>query len=322
MGVSNRLKIFFVGSFIICVLLFQNCGGFEGTGGSSDSQFSLGDEVTFAQVKTILDRNCVSCHNAPTAANGNVSYADYQATIETGGVVAGNSIASLLYQVIEDGSMPVGRPPLSLNDSEAIRAWIDQGAPDQEGVVANEIPLVTMPADATIDVSLGQTSLTAQATDPDGQILRTVWSQVSGPAVALSGTMSNQVVISNLQVGTLVFEFLAEDDSGAIVTGRVILTVNNGGTPAPAQVSFAQVIQPIIQARCLNCHNNAQALGGYSMSSYAQIVTRVVAGNALASVLYGRVADNTMPTGANALPLNQTQKDNIATWINQGALNN
>lgn len=330
MGVKSEIK--YLLAAILVAFLYQNCGQFEAIG-DGVSGLSVGGPADFATVKGILDRNCVTCHSQANAQNRNVGLGNYQAILDSGSVIAGNSIASRLYQVVEDGSMPQGRPALSLGESEAIRSWIDQGAPDGDGNVANEIPVVTMPADATVQLPVNQFAFDAQANDIDGAILRTIWSQISGPAPAtFAGERTLSLVVSNLQVGDYTFELIVEDDFGAVVTSRVNLRVNPAPAPPPPPppppmptVLFAETIHPLLMNRCMGCHNDANVanggVGGFSVETHAQVVTRVVAGNAAMSPLHIRVDNETMPAGGNA-PLNQAEKDAIATWINEGALDN
>jgi len=52
-------------------------------------------------------------------------------------------------------------------------------------------------------------------------------------------------------------------------------------TPAsPATVAYVQDLQPIFQSDCVRCHSGSRPDGNYSMSTYAQVLRAVVAGNA------------------------------------------
>ena len=332
MGVKSKVK--YLLAAISIVVLCQNCGQFQAIGDDVSSLSVGSGPADFATVKAILDRNCATCHSSASAQNRNVGLGNYQAILDSGSVIAGNSIASRLYQTIEDGSMPQGRPALSLGESEAIRSWIDQGAPDGDGNVANEIPRLTMPTDGTVQLPVNGFSFDAQATDIDGAILRTVWSQIAGPAPAtFSGERTPSLVVSNLQVGDYTFELLVQDDFGAVVTSRVNLRVNPAPAPPPSPppsppptptVLFASTIHPLLMNRCMGCHhdtNAANGVGGFSVDTHTQVVSRVVAGNAAMSQLHIRVDDDSMPAGG-AAPLSQAEKDSIATWINEGALDN
>ncbi len=53
-------------------------------------------------------------------------------------------------------------------------------------------------------------------------------------------------------------------------------------TPAPGSITIAYTpdMAPIFQADCVQCHSGSRPAGNYSMSTYAQVMRGVVAGNA------------------------------------------
>ena len=73
----------------------------------------------------------------------------------------------------------------------------------------------------------------------------------------------------------------------------------------------------LFQSRCASCHGTS---GGFSTQIYSQISTRLVPGNPVNSLLYQRVANNTMPTSGG--PLSASEKQMIFDWIAAGASNN
>ncbi len=318
----NKRSIFFL--IVLIYFGFQNCAPLEGTGGSN-LNFSVGQTADFAQVKSILDRNCVTCHTTASAQNGNVALGSYQAIMDSGIVIGGNAQNSLLYGVIEDGSMPQGLPPLSSPQAEAIRTWINAGAPDEEGGVANLLPIIDMPDNRTVQLPVDSVEFLANVRDLDGAVLRTVWSQVSGPNTAtFNGGRTPILLVSGVQQGTYTFELLVEDDFGAVVTARVILVVQStasGGNPPAATVSFASDIQPILAANCTSCHGANNPRGNYSLNTYNGTISRVVAQNPNQSLLYTRVLNDSMPAGG-ATPLQAAEKALIRDWIAEGAQNN
>jgi mono/diheme cytochrome c family protein len=86
------------------------------------------------QVLPILSRSCVQCHGAAVKQAG----LDLRtpASILAGGkgpvVVKGSPEKSLIFQRISDGTMPLGGKKLPGGDIEAVRAWIESGAPGLE----------------------------------------------------------------------------------------------------------------------------------------------------------------------------------------------
>ncbi len=96
--------------------------------------------VTYAQdVKPILDKHCVSCHvgGQDGASQSGLLMDSYEGLMEgtkLGPVVVPKSAASsTLYRLVAGKAdpsirMPHGGEPLSEQEIETIRAWIDQGA--------------------------------------------------------------------------------------------------------------------------------------------------------------------------------------------------
>jgi len=139
-----------------------------------------------------------------------------------------------------------------------------------------------------------------------------------------------------------------------LLFGVVVFTL---GTQISAcdrnKVSFSADIQPILNASCLECHNDAikgttgeDAVGegalisGFSVSNYESVMQGtalgpvVIAGSSLSSALYLVVAGKTAPeirmpphhseswADGRGTPLSAAQIASISAWIDQGALDN
>lgn len=83
-----------------------------------------------------------------------------------------------------------------------------------------------------------------------------------------------------------------------------------------ASISFSNDVVPIIQAKCIGCHDQGNASGGYDFSTYTSISANANA------ILYSMKANGyqLMPIGGPALPDSTIQK--IACWIEQGKQDN
>lgn len=84
-------------------------------------------------------------------------------------------------------------------------------------------------------------------------------------------------------------------------------------------VTFQQVILPIINTHCAGCHGGSNPQGGISLSSYANIKAKVDDGGLGGSINH--------QAGFVAMPYNQNQLSTckiaqINKWINDGAPNN
>ena len=102
-------------------------------------------------------------------------------------------------------------------------------------------------------------------------------------------------------------------------------TVGTGGSGGAAAVTFTQVYQSILTVSCKgsSCHSPGTQ-GGVSFASqssaYSAVKSRVVAGNANSSSFYTLLTSGRMPQGA--AKLSTTLLNQIAAWINAGAMNN
>ena len=92
-----------------------------------------------ADVKPILDANCVSCHTAgnPGYEKSGLRLDSYDALMKGTQygpvIVPGSSVSSTLYRLVSGQAdpsirMPHGKAALSDDDVSTIAAWIDQGA--------------------------------------------------------------------------------------------------------------------------------------------------------------------------------------------------
>ena len=74
---------------------------------------------------------CIGCHGS----EGELNLSTYNSTIDGGssgiGIVPNNISASIVWQRINDGSMPLGGSSVSSNEINIIELWINQGAPDE-----------------------------------------------------------------------------------------------------------------------------------------------------------------------------------------------
>jgi gliding motility-associated-like protein len=91
-------------------------------------------------------------------------------------------------------------------------------------------PVVNAGTDITITLPTNATTLTGTASDPDGTVTSTTWSQVSGPntaTIATPGALSTG--ISGLVAGTYTFALKAVDDTAPTpleTTDQVVVVVN------------------------------------------------------------------------------------------------
>jgi len=84
-------------------------------------------------------------------------------------------------------------------------------------------------------------------------------------------------------------------------------------------VSYKNDIDPILQAKCVGCHNANNPGGGYVYDTYADTKNSVDDGTLL-GVTNHYATFSPMPKGASKMP--ECELGKIRNWINEGALNN
>jgi hypothetical protein len=123
--------------------------------------------------------------------------------------------------------------------------------------------------------------------------------------------------------------------SGALLAGSAALFVLAGCGDEGGTVSYSRDVKPILQANCLECHQQGGsgfAASGFSMASYDDLMKgtqygpMVVAGDSAGSnlivLMEGRADPSiSMPHGSSD-PVPKADIDTIRRWIDQGAKKN
>jgi hypothetical protein len=223
--------------------------------------------------------------------------------------------------------MPLGIGPMPLSEVNAIRDWINAGAPpDVAAGPVNSIRIIR-PSSRTISIG-GILDLDAQAFDANNNAVAATfaWS-TSAPNVAAVNAVNGVVTGVSAGIATITAAASGKSD-----------TLNVTVAPAAGlQATLSGIQANIFTPKCVNagCHPGS---GGGPMSlrsgdSFGTLVginsaygrPRVAAGDPNNSVLYLKVIGNNtvgsrMPLGG--APLSQAETDSIAAWIIRGAQNN
>ena len=138
----------------------------------------MGKEINFeAEIASLLESRCVSCHNADQA-NGDIRLDDAEQVAST--ISLDDPDSSLLIEQVSGAEplMPKDGKPLSQSEITALRKWIASGAPWPEGRTLQDKPLRDLnwwslkpikvsslpdglhPIDAFIDAKLHEAGLT------------------------------------------------------------------------------------------------------------------------------------------------------------------
>jgi WD40 repeat protein/mono/diheme cytochrome c family protein len=116
-----------------------------------------------------------------------------------------------------------------------------------------------------------------------------------------------------------------------VLGGAVLLAADPAaaGAEPPAKVSYWRQVRPVFQAQCQGCHQPAKSKGGYVMTEFARLLAggdsgdkAIVPGQPHASPLVRSITpkDGEAEMPKDKAPLNPEQRDLIARWIAEGAV--
>ncbi|MEM7549596.1 MAG: hypothetical protein AAF363_07975 [Bacteroidota bacterium] len=94
----------------------------------------------------------------------------------------------------------------------------------------NDAPSANAGADLTLDLPIDSVVIDGSGTDPDGDDLNFLWSQISGTPLILSDIDTDDLLLTNLQEGSFSFVLQVNDPDGLSDTDTVNLALN---PPAP-----------------------------------------------------------------------------------------
>ena len=117
--------------FSICAVLIV--GAVVASYRASSADDRQRESATLA--RDTLNRRCFSCHGANGVAKKNVFVLDRERLVASQVVAPGDS-NSLLLKMVESGAMPLGGPELSQQETDTLRTWIVNGAPNWDDPAA------------------------------------------------------------------------------------------------------------------------------------------------------------------------------------------
>ncbi len=193
-----------------------------------------------SRIQPIFDGNCTACHGGESG----VTLSSYQAVMNSVGDQYGRNIVepeepdnSPLYDKISSDNpqfgtrMPQGGPPLSSDDIEAIRQWIEEGALEEVATSADQDPIAAKiklmgnypnPFNPSTTISFQlprQADYTVRVTSILGE---TVYqnSGISGP-----GTVTVSIDMMSRVSGVYLYEVIIDDGQGMTeqLTGKMTL---------------------------------------------------------------------------------------------------
>jgi WD40 repeat protein len=109
----------------------------------------LGRFISFSRhIAPIFAKRCVACHNT-RSAGGRLNMDSFAALVKGGesgdAVVSHDAESSLVWIMVDDGSMPKDADPLSKDQIDLIRRWIELGTPVDAGISTSDELFQVMP---------------------------------------------------------------------------------------------------------------------------------------------------------------------------------
>jgi len=153
-------------------------------------------------------------------------------------------------QVITTFTAPAATTPFRLNFKLTVTDNAQATHSSYTRVIVNPInlpPLVFAGDDQLVD-ELTMVTLSATATDPDGNIEAYLWQQTVGPSITLSHTAQSLTTFTAPKVNTplsLVFSLSATDEGGATRTDDLHIMVNPLDTPPLIQAGDNQLVNEL-----------------------------------------------------------------------------
>lgn len=162
---------------------------------------------------------------APLAINGGPRAQGYELATTSlgynGGTVLPNFNDGYNGAAPDAGAYEAGKPLLEFG----INAYLPGG---------NTPPVANAGSDITITLPANSTTLTGSGTDADGTVASYAWTMVSGPNnPTIAGANAATTLLTGLVQGTYVFRLTVTDNSGAVGTDDVIVTVNAATNQPP-----------------------------------------------------------------------------------------
>ncbi|HNS12216.1 MAG TPA: hypothetical protein PKM97_06340 [Bacteroidia bacterium] len=84
-------------------------------------------------------------------------------------------------------------------------------------------------------------------------------------------------------------------------------------------ISFSGTVSPILQSKCVGCHNNSLQSGQVNLSGHANVLIYAQSGSLLGSIMH---ANGYFPMPKGGTQLSDCEISSVRTWIRNGALNN
>ena len=102
------------------------------------------------------------------------------------------------------------------------------------GAAGNHAPTVNAGADQTISLPTNSVTLTAVASDPDGDPISYAWTKTAGGAATIVSPAAASTQVTGLVAGSYTFEVSVDDGQGGTSSDTVVVNVSTGSVVDPA----------------------------------------------------------------------------------------
>jgi len=134
---------------------------------------------------------------------------------------------------------------------------------------------------------------------------------------------STMVVVLLALTGATMFQSCYYDvETNLVKHDTTIVYTDSGGNNNgcdTTNVSYVQVVQPMIQQYCIVCHSKAAQLGGVNLDGYNNVIVYVESGQFLGALNW---EPGYTPMPKDAPQLDDCTLAKINAWVHQGASNN
>ena len=312
--------------------------------------------ATFDEVRTILEQNCLECHNAEKN-KGKLRLDTHELTLQGGeggkALVAGNLDESELFQRVilapdDDDLMPPlseksDREPLSAQQVAILKTWIESGAEWPEGVTLSTKPrtpdaedpdipdpelarLEVYPKDVTLETAADFHRVVVIANYKDATSRNvTSWARLSLANPELASLEGSLLTPKADGETTLKIEFRGQN-------AEIPVTVKDASRARP--ISFQLDVMPVLTSAGCNtgsCHGSARGQDGFMLSLFGydpkgdhHRITRQLSGRRVnlalpeASLMVTKATGEVPHTGGKLFEPDSPNAKTLIEWIKSG----
>jgi hypothetical protein len=122
---------------------------------------------------------------------------------------------------------------VSVKDDKGAEASDDVQITVNGSSTVNKAPVVNAGADQTLTLPSNSLTLSAQASDSDGSIVKYSWEKTAGGAATVASPSAASTKISGLIEGSYTFKVSVTDNSGAVASDDVVVVVKAASQSGP-----------------------------------------------------------------------------------------